>query len=203
MNIQTSLPLPERIIRFLPGRTSPTPKRVHIFRSMAWGTDKFGRISWIDPWVQNILHDEGEQLILSAVLATTYSGYGATPANMYLGLDNRATLAEADTLASLSGEPSAGGYARKALSTAGTGAAGQPFVLSQPGAYYIATSSNQVWTASGAAYGTVKNRFLTTHLTATTSASGQRLVASLALSATRTINDGDSLTANIIVGMSE
>jgi len=193
---------------FVPGQITPVRKRLHVVHMRSWGTDRNGNVTWFDDWADNILHDEGEQLILSAVFATGWTNngtWGATPSTMYLGLDNRTTLAESDTLATVAanGEPTTGGYARKSLTTSGTGAAGQAFVMAQPAAYYIATSSTQTWTASGANYGTVKNRFLCTHLTATTSTTGQRLIASLALSTARTVNDGDSLSSNIAIGLSE
>lgn len=200
-------PLPERIIRFLPGRTSPTPKRrIHLLSGMAYGTDRFGNVTWVDPWRDNILHDGGEQYILSAIFATTYANFGSALTALFLGLDNRTSLAEGDTLATVNAlEPTLGsfGYSRKSLATTGTGAGGQPFVLSQPGAYYIATSSNQTWTASGGNIGTVRNRFLASDATAVADGDDDHLLCSLALSAVRTINDGDALTSNIVIGMSE
>jgi hypothetical protein len=193
----------KKLSLFVPGRLTPIRSKVHVLHGMSWGVNADGTLSWIDPWTSNILHDAGEQYILSAVFATTYSNYGAALSALFLGLDNRTTLAEADTLATLTGEPSAGGYARKSISTAGTGAGGQPFVLSQPGAYYIATSATQTWTASGAAYGTVRNRFLASDLTAVTDGDDDHLLASLALSTPRTINDGDTLNTNLAIGLSE
>lgn len=204
MIVSTKMALPERVVRFLPGRSAPTPKRLHFVRAMSYGFDQHGRITWIEPYTQNILHDTGEIYILSALFATGYSNYGAA-ATLYMGLDNRTSLAEGDTLATVAanGEPSTGGYARKSMAINGTGLSGQPFVLSQPGAYYIATSSTQTWTASGGNYGTLRNRFLCTDASATSDGAGDHLVCSLAFSATRTINDGDSLATNLVIGMSE
>lgn len=202
-----SQPIPERIIRFLPGRTSPTPhRRIHLLSGMAWGTDKYGNLTWVDPWQKNILHDTGEQYILSAVFATTYTNYGSALSALFLGLDDRSSLAESDTLATVAAdEPTLGsfGYSRKSLSTAGTGAGGQDFVITQPGAYYLVTSSTQTWTASGGNIGTVRNRFLASDATAVTDGDDDHLICSLALSTTRTINDGDALSSNIVIGMSE
>ena len=162
-----------------------------------------------DLGLTNIWHDEGELYMLSLAFATAYANYGSpTVANMYLGLDDRAALAEADTLASLTNElpatPLPGvGYARIALSTAGTGAGGQDFVISQPAAAYRVTSKSCVFTAGGA-WLQVRNMFLTTHATAVASAAGQRLLASLALShGPVTLALGDTVTATIYVGISE
>ena len=158
-----------------------------------------GKVIWEMESCFNILHDEGEQAILSAYFATAMTGYGAPPANLYLGLDARASLAEADTLASLSGEPAVGGYARKALSTAGTGVAGQDFYINQPAAYYRADSKTVTWTASGADYPAVTKIFLCTVLSGTAG----KLISSLALSGSRTVLDGDSLQASMQIGLSE
>jgi hypothetical protein len=159
----------------------------------------FERRTWqeVDPF--NILHNEGEQAILSAYFATAMSGYGAPPANLYLGLDARVTPAEADALTSLSGEPSGSGYARKALSTAGTGASGQDFYINQPAAYYKADSKTVTFTASGGAWSAVTQLFLCT----VSSGTAGKLVCTKALTASRTLQDGDSLNASMYIGLSE
>src|SRR5690606_30427253 len=139
-----------------------------------------------------ILHDEGEQFMLSAAFDTDLAGYGAPPANLYLGLDNRASLAEADTLLTVSGEPATGGYARKAVSTT-TG-----FTLTQPGAYYQAATATLSFTASGANWGTLNHRFLTTAASGTAG----KLIASLSFGTPRTVNDGDTLNSSLVIGLS-
>lgn len=173
--------------------------RPHIFSAYSWLINANGELEWVDPLMLNILHDEGEQYMLSAAFDTDYTGYGAPPANLYLGLDARGALAEGDTLATVAAtEPTTGGYNRQAIPTT-TG-----FTLSQPGTYYQATSTTESFgPATAGGMGTVNNRFLCTHVTATTSGSGQRLIASVALSTARTINDGDTLNTNIILGLSE
>lgn len=157
-----------------------------------------GRIIWQERSEGNILHDEGEQALLSAYFATAYSGYGAPPASLYLGLDARAVPAEADTLASLSGEPTAGGYERKALATGGTGVSGQDFYINQPGAYYRADSKEVTWTATED-WTAVTQLFLCT----VSSGTAGKLICTKALSASRTLLDGDSLTASMYIGLSE
>ncbi len=174
-------------------------RSIHILHADVRCYDKYGNLKWEDLGLDNILHDEGEQALLSAYFATAMSGYGAPPANLYLGLDNRGSLAEGDTLASLSGEPAGLGYARKALSTAGTGLSGQDFYINQPGTYYRADSKVVTFTASGGAWVSVSKMFLCTVLSGTAG----KLIASLALTATRTLQDGDSLNASLYLGMSE
>ena len=161
--------------------------------------DKNGRVLWAAEDLKNMLHDEGEQAILSAYFATTMTGYGAPPANLYLGLDARGSVAEADTLSSLSGEPSGNGYTRIALSTAGTGASGQDFYVNQPAAYYRADSKTVTFTASGGAWSAVTRLFL---CTASSGTSG-KLISTVDLSTSRTLKNGDSLNTSIYVGLSE
>ena len=175
-------------------------RNIHVARAKSWCTDKDGNLLWEEDWVENILHDEGEQALLSAYFATTMSGYGPPPANLYVGLDNRVSLTEADTLTTVSAtEPSTGGYARQALSTAGTGLAGQPFVISQPGAYYQAQSASVGFTATGASMGEVRNRFIAT----TVSGTGGKLILSLPLQEIRTITDGSTVNTALAIGLSE
>jgi hypothetical protein len=168
--------------------------RPHIAAAYSWGTNADGELIWVDDLMLNILHDEGEQAILSAYFDTDLATFGAPPANLYMGLDARASLAEANTLASLSGEPSGNGYARQAIPTT-TG-----FTLSQPGAYYQATPTTSTFgPATGSAWSAVLNRFLCT----VSSGTSGKLIASLALTASRTLQVGDSLNTNLIIGLSE
>lgn len=144
-------------------------------------------------WEDNILPDEGEQAILSAYFDTDLSGYGSPPANLYLRLDNRGTLAEGDQLTSLSGEPSTNGYAAQSISTT-TG-----FTISQPGTYYQAASGTKTFGATGGSWGPVSKMNLATVATGTAG----KLICALALQATRTLSDGDTLNATITLGLSE
>lgn len=182
---------------WLPGRSTPVKKRLHVTHAHSYQTDRSGDIIWVeDGWQHNILHDEGEQAILSAYFDTDLAGYGAPPASLYIGLDNRAALAETDTLgmAGFNEPTSAGGYARQAVSTA-TG-----FTLSETLPYYKATSSTVAFTASGAAFSTtVVNRFLCTVSSGTVG----KLIASLPLSTARTVNTGDTLNTSLVIGLSE
>lgn len=151
---------------------------------------------------RNILHDAGEQAILSAFFATAMTNFGAPPASIYLGLDKRASLAEADTLATLS-EISKSGYERKAESTAGTGADGQDFYINQPAAYFRAEAKTVTWTAGENWVDALKNIFLCTDITAAVDGDGDHLICSLALSADRTLLNGDKLEGSMYVGLSE
>ena len=75
-------------------------KRIHVLHIKEISHfNKDGKLLWSGKNLDNILHDEGEQYILSAAFATGYSGFGVAPDNLYLGLDTSTrTLAETDTL---------------------------------------------------------------------------------------------------------
>lgn len=166
---------------------------IHVVRAVSWLVDEDGNELWREPEKLNILHDEGEQAILSAYFDTDLAGFGPPPANLYVGLDNRTSLSESDTLSSLVNEPNTGGYSRKAVSTA-TG-----FTLAQPADFYRATSQTVSFTAMGGNIGEVRNRFLCTAASGT----GGLLLVTLALSTLRTINEGDTLNTNFIIGLAE
>ena len=161
--------------------------------SFRWNTrcfDQFGNLKWDELEVANLLHDEGEQAILQAVYDEQYS----VPANYYIGLDNRGTIAEADTLSSLSGEPAVGGYARQAVASDNT-----DWTVSKPATDYQAKSKTVTFTPSGADYPAVQNMFLCDVI----SGAGGKIHASVALSASRTVLDGDSLNTDITILLSE
>lgn len=180
-------------------------KRLHVLHA-SFKHIRNGKIIWEQKNVDNLLHDQGEIALLSAYFATAMATYGAPPANLYLGLDARyggAGLAEGDTLASLSSEPvGLSGYSRQALSTGGTGLAGQDFYINQPAAYYRADGKTITWTA-GENWTAVTDMFLCTVISGT----GGKLICSLPLTASRTLlSDGvnnDSLQASIQIGLSE
>lgn len=159
---------------------------------------------------QNILHDTGEIAILSAFFATAMANYGAPPANLYLGLDARAALAELDTLATVNAaELTAGGlgakagYARKAVISGGTGLVGQDFYVNQPGIYYRADSATVTWTAGENWITTLLNIFLCTDINAVADAASKHLISSLVLSTPRLLMNLDKLDGSVWVGLSE
>lgn len=144
-----------------------------------------GEVIWSSDWTENALTNEGEQDILAVYFAKSKSA----PTNFYIGLINDAGIAETDTLATMAGEPSGNGYARSEC-TFGTPAldAGD----------YESVSTTETFTASGGSIGPVTHAFLTNAASGT---SGLFLVY-VALSATRTLLDGDSLQVDIAVKVS-
>ena len=148
-----------------------------------------GEVIWEDEYNENILHDEGEQFILQVVFDETAS----VPANYYVGVDARASLAEEDNLAAVSGEPSGSGYSRQAIASSVAG-----WTISQVGGNYQAASATATFTASGGDWTAVTKMFL-----ATSSDGSGKLIASVALSSSRTVLNGDSLTTSLTITLSE
>ncbi len=147
-----------------------------------------GNLVWRDENLYNVLHTAGEQFILSAV----FSG-GVTntviPSNYYFGLDNRTSVSAADTMGSLSSEPSSNGYGRVAVSSSGT------FSVALQGSNYRADGPIISFFASGGSWGPVKNLFLTNK-----SDNSGSLIASVALSQTVTLDAGGAI--NLRMGLS-
>ena len=138
--------------------------------------------------VPNIWHDEGEQ-----DMCEVYFEDAAGNAALYLGLDARASLAEADALTDLVSEPSGDGYGRQTITAA------TDWTVSQDSGDYQAASDTQTFTASGGAWGAVTKLFLCD----VASGTAGLLLCSLALTASRTLQDGDSLQCDITVKISE
>jgi len=150
--------------------------------------DARGRLLWADCG-HNMLHDEGEEFFCRVL----FTEEATPPAAYYLGLDNRASLAEADTLSSLSGEPSGNGYSRQAVNSDST-----DFTISQESGDYQAKTKTVTFTASGGSIGPVTKMFL-----ATSSDNNGKLIASRALSQERTLADGESLECSLYIRFSE
>jgi len=149
-----------------------------------------GEVIWEETIEENVLHDEGEQFMLQVV----FDEQQTVPANYYIGLDNRASPAEADTLVSLSAEPSGNGYARQPVPSDNVG-----WTVSMSAGDYQAASTTETFTASGGAWTAVQQMFLCTTVTGTAG----KLVATAALSTSRTLQDGDSLQTDITIKLSE
>lgn len=150
--------------------------------------DAQGRLLWAD-LSHNMVHDQGEEFICQVV----YSQVQSVPENYYVGLDNRGSLAEADTLASLSGEPSGNGYARVAVASDAT-----DFTVSQEGGDWQAKTKLCNFTADGGSIGPVSKAFIATSI----DGSG-KLIQSNALSQSRTLSAGESLDVTMFCKMSE
>lgn len=123
--------------------------------------------------IHNILHQEGELLILNVLFTGT-----AAPSYYYLGLDNRTTLDFTNTLSSLSAEPSGNGYARQQILPA------QFNVNLTTGSNYQVTGPVVNFSATTGSWGPVQNLFLTT----ASSGTGGILISSAKLSESITVD---------------
>lgn len=149
---------------------------------------------WSEELIPNIFHDEGEEYLVKVA----FTEETAVPANHYIGLDDRASLAEGDTLTTVNAtEPSGNGYARVAVATDNV-----DYTATQPAGNWQVASKTVTFTASGGpipAAGVVDNMFLCDQASGTAG----DLYASVALSTSRTILDGDSLNVDITIEISE
>lgn len=143
----------------------------------------------------NIFHDEGEEWLLDVAFTEVLT----PPTDFYLGCDDRdgvdnAAPAEADTLASLVGEPDGtNGYSRQAVTSNDT-----DWTVDQPSGDYRATSKTVTFTASGGPIGPLTTLFL-----ATSSDNTGRLLCTRALSQERNLADGESLECSMYIEVGE
>lgn len=102
----------------------------------------------------NVLHTQGEALILNAVFKGGNTSNSFIPTNYYLGMDNRTSLTETQGLSSITGEPSTNGYSRQPVSST------SGFTINAGAVPVKATSALISFTATGGNWGPVKNLFL-------------------------------------------
>lgn len=140
--------------------------------------DKDGKLRWEELDRPNNLADEGEYMFLDVTLRA-----GTAPSNFYLRLFND-TPVDTDTLGSLTGEPSGNGYTAQTVERNTTG---WPTLALDSGDYQ-ATSSTEIFSATGAGWGPVIYCVL-----ATSTDSSGKLVSYVALSQSRTLGAGETL----------
>ncbi len=138
----------------------------------------------------NILHQEGEEFILTAAFVDP----SIVPTDYYLGLDNRGSVAANQTLANIFGEPIAGGYVRQTVSSTGD------FTLSLD-ANFVAVSPVVVFQAGiGESWGPVRVLFLTN--VSDLDINGY-LITSVELPSSITVANGDSITIRLQLSMKD
>lgn len=185
--------MPEEIIREMGYAYRHGARHLHSIWNIR-GIGSNGEVQWEELNVHNILHDEGENGILSAFFDEVYT----IPVSYYIALDDRASLAEGDILTTMAAtEPSGNGYARKPVNTDNT-----DWNLEQDGGDWQVVSKTATFTASGGPIpvaGVVSNMSLGDQSSGTTGI----LIASVALSQDRTILEFDSLNTDITIKLSE
>jgi len=151
--------------------------------------DATGAVKWAESG-PNMVHNEGEQYLLQAA----FSEEQTPPANFYVGLDDRAALAEDDVLTDLSNEPSGDGYARQPVASDNV-----DVTVALDSGDYKATFKEVTFTASGGTWNSVRNLFFCTVVSGTAG----KLIASRALSQARVVADGESLDVQYWLKISE
>ena len=145
-------------------------------------------VIWEDYDLYNMLHAEGQEIILNAVFAG-----GLIPSSYYLGLDSRSSLAVADNLASLLDEPSTNGYTRFTANTS------SDFTISaDTSGNFKSQSVLLTFIAAGGSWGPVKNLFMSS-----SSDNAGKLISSVALSETLTLVDGDIINLRINLSLTD
>lgn len=143
--------------------------------------DKNGTCLWKKENLFNILHRDGEELILKVMF-----GGQELPSNYYFGLDNRTTLDVADNMEDISGEPSENGYARKTID------ASNDFSISLTGSGWQAVTPILSFTANGGNFGPIRNLFLTD-----ASDNNGSLIATISLTSPTTVLDGNTINVRM------
>lgn len=145
-----------------------------------------GKIIYEEKNKPNILHVQGEQIILGNLFAGT-----AIPSTYYLGLDARSSLAPADTLSNLINEPSSGGYNRQ-------GIASTSFTIETSGITVKAKTNIITFSCTSGSWPQAKNIFLCD----VGSGSSGNLYSSVVLSSPFTLNAGESITLKFSMALS-
>jgi hypothetical protein len=130
------------------------------------------------------VHTEGLQFILAVAFPKSQS----VPANFYAGLCTDTSLAEDATLASLT-EVSGTGYGRQTVASSGSG-----FAEAATGTNDRKVTTATVTFTAGGTWTGAKTAFL-----ATSSDGSGKLLASGPLSATRTLQNGDTLQVTFVI----
>ena len=148
--------------------------------------DKEGEIIWSARELLNTFHNDGEEFMLKAL----FSGELDIPDDYYFGLDKRTTIRIGDNLVSLLDEPENefNGYARQPIAASGQ------FVVDTTSDHYYARGPILHFSASGGSWGPVRNLFLST---TRQSDYGGYLLASVPLSQTITVADGESISVRM------
>lgn len=150
------------------------------------------KVIWKNENLYNLLHSEGEELILQTLF---YNDGTLPPSYYYLGLDNRTTIAYADTMATLIDEPSGSGYTRQQLSSSSTGTSGWTVTVGT--SLHKAVSNIVSFNATGS-YGPVRTLFLTD-----ASDNSGKLISSVSLSSPATLSSGDVLSVRMTLSLKD
>lgn len=144
-----------------------------------------GEVIWEQNNILNLLHLDGEEFVLRAA----FNGgriSNIIPENFYMGLDNRQAPSASDTMDSLIAEPTANGYTRQPISSAGD------FTVVEDSSHFRAVSPIIAFQASSGSWGPVQNLFLTDRTDNT-----GFLISTAIIQTPITVNDGETVTLRL------
>jgi hypothetical protein len=146
-----------------------------------------GDVLWKSENIRNILHTSGEEFMLTSL----FSDASTIPTDYVFGLDNRLTVAAADTMTDVSlVEPAGNGYFRQAVASDGQ------FVISVVNGVNRASGPIITFSAAGGSWGPVRNLFLTDQPD-----SSGFLIASVPLAQVLTVADGESVSMRMALSL--
>ena len=151
--------------------------------------DKDGTLLNRQENLRNTLHQEGEEFLLRAAFT---GGQISTiiPENYYLGLDNRLTINDTDTMDDLIGEPGSGGYERQTVQSSGD------FSINYENSHYRAISPIVAFRSLTADWGPVSNLFMTNK-----SDESGSLITTVALESAISLSIGQSVNMRISLSL--
>jgi hypothetical protein len=150
---------------------------------------KNGEILHKEENLLNILHYEGEELILKIL----FSGE-VVPSNYYIGLDSRTSLQASSGIGSVYGyEPIANAYTRQAVQSSSFS------VITTNSGNRQAKSPTLLFRAIGGSWGPVRNIFLANGLGYSNQVA---LISSTSLSRNITVEDGEIITMRMGMALS-
>jgi hypothetical protein len=146
-----------------------------------------GKVIWEQKNILNLLHLDGEEFVLRAA----FNGGRVSniiPDNFYMGMDNRQTPEASDTMDGLIAEPTANGYTRQPISSAGY------FTVVEDSSHFRAVSPIIAFQAAGGSWGPVQNLFLTDRTDNT-----GFLIATASIQTPIIVNDGETVTLRLAI----
>jgi hypothetical protein len=163
---------------------------IHLVRIDEVSFIKNSKVVWKNSNLKNILHFQGEELILKIL----FSDYEDVPEYYYFGLDNRETISVDDTLPDLVSEPVVHNYMRQVKNSI------DDWTFAVANGYNVVKSSIITFGASGGSWGPVRNLFLTNINQSQVPGSGY-LISTVNLGQSITVSSGDAISLRMSIGL--
>lgn len=148
-----------------------------------------GKVIWREQNLYNMLHTLAEEFFLGVLFSNV-----AKPTTYYMGLDARTAILAADTMESVTNEPTVNGYLRQQVLS--SGAFNVQLVTVGSSSVYRAIGPIITFIASGGSWGPVNTLFMTNKADNT-----GVLLSSVPLSQPLTLNNGDSINMRMSLSL--